>query len=75
MFLHTKVVDTLPEGREEGTYYIQSDPENDNAMRYALHDHCVVLTIEQKDGFWVMKSYEERPLSDWYAAEEAGHND
>ena len=75
MFLHTKVVDTLPEGREEGTYYIQSDPENDNAMRYALHDHCVVLTIEQKDGYWVLKSYEERPLSDWYAAEEAGHND
>lgn len=75
MFLHTKVVDTLPEGREEGTYYNQPDPENDNAMRYALHDHCVVLTIEQKDGYWVLKSYEERPLSDWYAAEEAGHND
>ena len=75
MFLHTKVVDTLPEGREEGTYYNQPDPENDNAMRYALHDHCVVLTIEQKDGYWVLKSYEERPLSDWYAAEEAGHNE
>lgn len=75
MFLHTKVVDTLPEGREEGTYYNQPDPENDNAMRYALHDHCVVLTIEQKDGYWVLKSYEERPLSDWYAAEEAGHTD
>ena len=75
MFLHTKVVDTLPEGREEGTYYNQPDPENDNAMRYALHDHCVVLTIEQKDGYWVLKSYEERTLSDWYAAEEAGHQD
>lgn len=75
MFLHTKVVDTLPEGREEGTYYNQPDPENDNAMRYALHDHCVVLTIEQKDGYWVLKSYEERPLSDWYAAEDAGHTD
>ena len=75
MFLHTKVVDTLPAGREEGTYDYQPDPENNNAMRYALHDHCVVLTIEQKDGFWVLKSYEGRPLSDWYAAEEAGHQD
>lgn len=74
MFLHTKVVDTLPEGREEGTYYNQPDSEN-NKMWYALHDHCVVLTIEQKDGYWVLKSYEERTLSDWYAAEEAGHQD
>ena len=68
MFLHTKVVDTLPAGREEGTYDYQPDPENNNAMRYALHDHCVLLTIEQKDGYWVLKSYEERPMSEWYTA-------
>lgn len=68
MFLHTKVVDTLPDGRKEGTYDYQPDPENNNAMRYALHDHCVLLTIEQKDGCWVLKSYEERPMSEWYTA-------
>lgn len=70
MFLHTKVVDTLPEGIEEGTYYYQPDPENNNAMRYALHDHCVLLTIEEKDGYWVLKSYEERPMAEWYADNE-----
>ena len=75
MFLHTKVVDTLPAGREEGTYDYQPDPENNNAMRYALHDHCVLLTIVQKDGFWVMKSYEERPMSEWYKAIEQPYQD
>lgn len=75
MFLHTKVVDTLPEGREEGTYDYRPDPENNDAMVYALHDHCVLLTIERKDDFWVMKSYEERPMSEWYAALEKPYQD
>ena len=73
-FLHTEVVKTLPDGITKDQYYEETD-ENGQVIAYHLHDHCAVLTVEQKNDFWVIKSYEGRPLSDWYAAEEAGHTE
>ncbi len=69
LFLHTNVVKELPDGLEENQYVPEYD-ESGNLIAYHIFDHCALLTIEQKDGFWVMKSYEERPMSEWYAAPE-----
>ena len=67
LFMHTRLVQELPEGVQENEYAPRMD-ENGQFLCYDLHDHCVMLTVEQKDGCWVLKSYEERPMSEWYAA-------
>lgn len=56
IFVHGNYVKEKPTHTNE---YIQ---EGDG---YRLLDHAALLTVEQKNGCWVIKSYEEKPLREW----------
>ena len=48
--------------KEEPTHTNEYIQEGDG---YRLLDHAALLTVEQKNGCWVIKSYEEKPLREW----------